>query len=194
MKTFTVPTTSNFHKYYEKNLEFQRQTKGLNTEQIGLIKYIYSLLTIKEFRNNSRFAIKILNNLIGDFFNLNFNCFISKEAYENLEKQNIFRSENKISIDDFVKKKCEIEYFHLIPIKIISRELYTRKLHIIEILNILIKSTTKIIIHKREKILIENIGFDNKKFFNSNYQFNKSDLEKLLGLEIKNSSFKLINL
>ena len=64
----------------------------------------------------------------------------------------------------------------------------------IEIINILIKSTTKIIIHKREKILKKNIDFDNKKFFNSKYQFNKSDLEKLLGLEIKNSSFKLINL
>ena len=104
MKTFTVPTISNFHKYYEKNIEFQTKTKGLNTEQIGLIKYIYSLLSIKEFRNNSRYAIKILNNLIRDFFNLNSNCFISKEAYEDLEKQNIFRSENKISIDDFMKK------------------------------------------------------------------------------------------
>ena len=193
MKTLSVPTLSNFHKYYEKNLEFQIETKGLNSEQIGLIKYIYSLLSIKEFRHNSRFAIKFLNNLIKDFFNLNYNCFISKEAFEDIEKQNIFRSKNKISKNDIIKKGCEIEYIYLIPIKIISKELYTRKLHMIEMLNILIKSTTKIIIHKSEKNLIKNIDFDKNKFFSKNYQINKSEIEKLFGLEIQNFSFKLIN-
>ena len=193
MKTITVPSYSNFHKYYEKNLEFQKETKGLNSEQIGLIKYIYSLLSIKEFRYNSRFAIKFLNNLIKDFFNLNINCFISKEAFEDIEKQNIFRNKNKISKNDIIKKGCEIEYIYLIPIKIISKELYTRKLHMIEMLNILIKSTTKIIIHKSEKNLIKNIDFDKNKFFNKNYQINKSEIEKLFGLEIQNFSFKLIN-
>ena len=111
MQSLTIPNSSSFYKYHEINQKFQNESKGLINDQIALIKYIYSLLSIREFRSGYGFSYRTLNNLIIDFFNLNTKCFISKKAFSDLERKNLFMSKDQISKKDITKNCFDIEIF-----------------------------------------------------------------------------------
>jgi len=193
MQILKKPSNSSFHKYHENNKQFLKEIKELNHDQVALIKYISSLLSIKEFRKKYGYAYETLNNLIIKFFNLNSKCFISNEAFSEIDRKKLFRSEVLISSKEINKKGCEIDYAYLIPIKNISNELFTRNLPLIQIKNILINSTTKIIVHKNEKKLIKNINTYEKSVFNTNFKINNNAIEKLFGIGISASKLILIN-
>tara|TARA_B100001057_G_scaffold41222_1_gene36985 strand:+ start:3747 stop:4328 length:582 start_codon:yes stop_codon:yes gene_type:complete len=193
MQILKSPKKSSFHKYYENNRQFINEIKGMNHDQVALIKYISSLLSVKEFRKKYGYAYETLNNLIIKFFNLNTKCFISNEAYSEIDRKKIFRSEELICRKEINKRGCEIDYAYLIPIKNISNELFARNLPLMQIKNILINSTTKIIVHKNEKKLIKNISAYEKSIFNSNFKINNNTIEKLFGIGIYKSKLTLIN-
>ena len=77
MQSLTIPNSSSFYKFHEINQKFQNESKGFTNDQIALIKYIYSLLSIREFRSGYVYYYNTINNLIIDFFNLYTKCFIS---------------------------------------------------------------------------------------------------------------------
>ena len=195
MQSLTIPNSSSFYKYHEINQKFQNESKGLINDQIALIKYIYSLLSIREFRSGYGFSYRTLNNLIIDFFNLNTKCFISKKAFSDLERKNLFMSKDQISKKDITKNCFDIDYVYLIPIKEISKELFIRKIDLIQIKNILINSTTKVLVHNDEKRFIKNIKICSckNKVFKTKFKINSSEIEKLFGIGIEKIRFKLIN-
>lgn len=195
MQSLTFQNSSSFYKYYENNQKFKNESKGLIDDQIALIKYIYSLLSIREFRTGYGFSYKTLNNLILDFFNLNTNCFISKKAFYDLERKNLFMSQDQISKKDIIKNGFDIDYVYLIPIKEISKELFIRKIDAIQIKNILINSTTKVLVHNDEKKFIKSIKTCNckNKVFKTNFKINSYEIEKFFGIGIEKIRFKLIN-
>ena len=51
MQILKSPNKSSFHKYYEIDKQFRNEIKGMNHHQVALVKYIASLLSVKEFRN-----------------------------------------------------------------------------------------------------------------------------------------------
>ena len=193
MQIQNCATYSSFHKYYENDKQFLNEIKELNHHQVALIKYISSLLSIKEFRKKYGNAYETLNNLIIKFFHLNTKCFISNEAFSEIDRKKIFRSQFMISRKEINRKGCEIDYAYLIPIKNISNELFIRNLPLMQIKNILINSTTKIIIHKKEKELIKNKHDYEKSVFNTKFKINNNAIEKLFGIGISESRLTLIN-
>ena len=193
MQILKSPNKSSFHKYYENDKQFINEIKGMNHHQVALIKYISSLLSVKEFRKKHGNAYETLNNLIRKFIYLNTTCFISNKAFSEIDRKNIFRSGKLICKKGINKKECEIDYAYLIPIKDISNELFARNLHLKQIENLLINSTTKIIVHKNEKKLIKKINYYEKSVFNSNFKINNNAIEKLFGIGISESKLTLIN-
>ena len=138
MQSLTIPSSSSYFKFYENDQKFKRESKGLDHNQIALIKYISYLLSIKEFRDGYGYPYKILNNLIIDFFNLNNKCFISREAFYEIERKKIFISKDQILKKDILKNNNDFDFVYLIPIKKISTELIYTKLHLIQIKYLLI--------------------------------------------------------
>jgi hypothetical protein len=193
MQSLTIPNFSSFDKFYEIDQKFKNETKELVDDQIALIKYITCLLSLKEFRNKYGLAYKILNNLIIDFFNLNTKCFISKQAFSDIKRKKLLMSKDQILKKDIIKKMSDIDYVYLIPIKDISNELFTRKIHAIQIKNILINSTTKIILHKSQKKPIKDTKPNKEKVFRPNFKINSSEIEKIFGIKIEKRRIKLLN-
>ena len=73
--------------------------------------------------------------------------------------------------------------------------MFIRKIDLIQIKNILINSTTKVLVHNDEKRFIKNIKICSckNKVFKTNFKINSSEIEKLFGIGIEKIRFKLIN-
>lgn len=193
MQDLKVPYNSSFHKYYEIDQKRQNYIKELSPDEIALIEYISQLLSVKQFREGKGSAYKHLNNFIIEFAKVNDQFFISKEASKFLEIKNIKNSNMEIFKNNLSDFKYKIDFAYLIPIKIISKELFKNKYHKLEITRILKNLTSKIIINKNQKHSIKNNPPDQKLIFNEKFNVNNYEIEKLYGIEIIESRIKLIN-
>lgn len=193
MQDLKVPYNSSFHKYYEIDEKRKNYIKELSPDEIALIEYIYLLLSIKQFREGKGSAYKHLNNFIIEFAKNNDQLFISKEAAKFFQIKNIKNSNIEIFRNKLSNLKYKIDFAYLIPIKIISKELFKNKYHKLEITRILKNLTSKIIINKNQKHSIKNNPPDQKLIFNEKFNVNNYEIEKLYGIEIIESRIKLIN-